>query len=73
MTKILGGCPDCGGKGKVPHVPRTLLEGEIRNPNDLDQYKTEDTCWPCLGSGQRMIEVDIAEPPKQTEGGSCYG
>ncbi len=68
MTQILDICSDCGGKGIVPHVRRVLLEGEVRNPNDLDQYKTEDTCWPCKGSGRLMVDVQIAEPPKQTEG-----
>jgi hypothetical protein len=68
VTKILGTCPDCKGSGNVPHVRRTLLQDEAPNPNDLDRYKTEDTCWSCLGSGKRMIEVEITEPPKQSEG-----
>jgi hypothetical protein len=63
MTKYLGQCPDCKGVGNVPHVPRVLLEGEIANPNDLDRYKTIETCWHCKGGGKRMIEVDVSETP----------
>ncbi len=71
MTQILAQCPDCKGAGTVPHVQKVLADGEVRNPNNLDQYQTIDTCWPCLGSGKRLVEINVMEPVKQTEEPYC--
>ncbi len=67
MTQIIAQCPDCKGAGTVPHVRRVLAEGEVRNPNDLDQYQAIDTCWPCQGGGRRLVDVNVTETPKQTQ------
>jgi DnaJ-class molecular chaperone len=72
MAKILSQCPDCGGSGEVRHVKREwLAEGELRNPNGLDQYKTTDLCERCGGSGKRMIEVSIEETQPPAPAGDC--
>ncbi len=65
MTQIVAQCPTCNGVGTVPHVRRVLADGEIPNPNDLDQYQVIDTCWPCNGRGRRLVDIEITETPKE--------